>query len=74
MVALQLKSLSTLLDKPTYIPDGGDYVVVINAEKAVVTGDKERAKDITDTAVSRVASKTHYLKSLNESLKMKACS
>lgn len=32
--------------KPTYTPhiDGGDYVVVINAEKAVVTGDKERAK------------------------------
>lgn len=32
--------------KPTYTPhvDGGDYVVVINAEKAVVTGDKETAK------------------------------
>lgn len=32
--------------KPTYTPhiDGGDYVVVINAEKAVVTGDKERQK------------------------------
>lgn len=32
--------------KPTYTPhiDGGDYVVVVNAEKAVVTGDKERAK------------------------------
>lgn len=32
--------------KPTYTAhvDGGDYVVVINAEKAVVTGDKEDDK------------------------------
>ena len=32
--------------KPTYTPhvDGGDYVVVINAAKAVVTGDKETGK------------------------------
>lgn len=32
--------------KPTYTPhvDGGDYVVVINAEKVVVTGNKETAK------------------------------
>jgi len=32
--------------KPTYTPhmDAGDYVVVINAEKVVVTGDKENAK------------------------------
>ncbi|MGK2895985.1 MAG: 50S ribosomal protein L13 [Candidatus Saccharimonadales bacterium] len=32
--------------KPTYTPhiDGGDYVVVINAAHAVVTGDKERQK------------------------------
>jgi large subunit ribosomal protein L13 len=32
--------------KPTYTPhiDGGDYVVVINAKDAVVTGDKERGK------------------------------
>jgi len=32
--------------KPTYTPhiDGGDYVVVINAEKVVVTGDKELSK------------------------------
>lgn len=32
--------------KPTYTPhvDGGDYVVVINAEKAVVTGNKEKGK------------------------------
>ncbi len=32
--------------KPTYTPhvDGGDYVVVINAEKTVVTGNKETAK------------------------------
>ena len=33
-------------NKPTYTPhiDGGDYVVVINAEKAVVTGAKETDK------------------------------
>jgi large subunit ribosomal protein L13 len=32
--------------KPTYTPhmDGGDYVVVINAKNAVVTGDKEEGK------------------------------
>lgn len=32
--------------KPTYTPhiDGGDYVVVINASQAVVTGNKEIAK------------------------------
>jgi large subunit ribosomal protein L13 len=32
--------------KPSYTPhiDGGDYVVVINADKLVVTGDKETAK------------------------------
>lgn len=32
--------------KPTYTPhvDGGDYVVVINAAKTVVTGDKETGK------------------------------
>jgi large subunit ribosomal protein L13 len=32
--------------KPSYTPhiDGGDYVVVINAEKAVLTGDKETGK------------------------------
>lgn len=32
--------------KPTYTAhvDGGDYVVVINAEKVAVTGDKETAK------------------------------
>ena len=32
--------------KPTYTPhiDGGDYVVVINAAKTVVTGNKETAK------------------------------
>lgn len=32
--------------KPTYTPhiDGGDYVVVVNAEKVAVTGDKETGK------------------------------
>jgi len=33
--------------KPTYTPhiDGGDYVVIINASKAVVTGNKEKDKN-----------------------------
>lgn len=33
-------------NKPTYTPhiDGGDYVVVINADKIVVTGNKETGK------------------------------
>ena len=33
--------------KPTYTPhmDAGDFVVVINAEKAVLTGDKEENKE-----------------------------
>ncbi len=32
--------------KPTYTPhvDGGDYVIVVNADKVVVTGDKELQK------------------------------
>lgn len=32
--------------KPTYTPhiDGGDYVVVVNAEKVAVTGNKEEVK------------------------------
>jgi len=32
--------------KPTYTPhiDGGDYVIVVNAKEAVVTGDKELQK------------------------------
>ena len=50
---LPLGRLSTIIatkligkDKPTYTPhiDGGDYVVVINAKDAVVTGDKELKK------------------------------
>jgi large subunit ribosomal protein L13 len=32
--------------KPTYTPhiDGGDYVIVVNAEKVAVTGNKEEGK------------------------------
>jgi large subunit ribosomal protein L13 len=50
---LPLGRLSTIIanfligkGKPTYTPhiDGGDYVVVINAKDAVVTGDKELQK------------------------------
>ncbi|HID93149.1 MAG TPA: 50S ribosomal protein L13 [bacterium (Candidatus Stahlbacteria)] len=33
-------------DKPSYLPhiDGGDFVVCVNAEKVVVTGNKEKEK------------------------------
>ena len=55
--------------KPTYTPhiDAGDYVVVINAEKLVVTGDKETGKiyyrhsgfpgGITDATLAEVRAK-----------------
>jgi large subunit ribosomal protein L13 len=55
--------------KPTYTPhiDGGDYVVVINAEKVVVTGEKETDKKyyrhsgypggISDESLSEVRTK-----------------
>lgn len=45
-VATQIATYLTGKYKPSYTPhiDGGDYVVVINAEKAVVTGDKEKQK------------------------------
>lgn len=45
-LATQIATHLTGKYKPTYTPhtDGGDYVVVINAEKAVVTGAKETDK------------------------------
>lgn len=45
-VATKVANLLIGKSKPTYTPhiDGGDYVVVINAAKTVVTGDKETDK------------------------------
>jgi len=45
-VATQIATYLTGKYKPTFTPhmDGGDYVVVINAAKTVVTGDKETDK------------------------------
>jgi large subunit ribosomal protein L13 len=45
-VATQIANLLIGKSKPTYTPhvDDGDYVVVINAAKTVVTGDKETGK------------------------------
>lgn len=45
-VSTQIANLLIGKSKPTYTPhvDNGDYVVVINAEKAVVTGNKETGK------------------------------
>lgn len=45
-VATEIANYLIGKSKPTYTPhvDNGDYVVVINAEKAVVTGNKETGK------------------------------
>lgn len=45
-IATKIATYLTGKYKPTFTPhtDGGDYVVVINADKTVVTGDKENAK------------------------------
>jgi large subunit ribosomal protein L13 len=45
-VAVQIADILRGKDKPTYTPhlDAGDFVVVINAEKVVVTGKKETDK------------------------------
>lgn len=45
-VATQIATYLTGKYKPTFTPhiDGGDYVVVINAAQAVVTGEKETDK------------------------------
>ena len=45
-IATQIATYLTGKYKPTFTPhtDGGDYVIVINAEKAVVTGNKELQK------------------------------
>ena len=45
-VATLIAAHLTGKNKPTYTPhvDNGDYVVVINAEKVVVTGNKETGK------------------------------
>lgn len=45
-VATQIATYLTGKYKPSFTPhiDGGDYVVVINAAKAVVTGEKETDK------------------------------
>ncbi len=45
-IATQIATYLTGKYKPSYTPhiDGGDYVVVINAREAVVTGNKEKGK------------------------------
>ncbi len=45
-VSTQIATLLRGKHKPSYTPhvDGGDYVVVINAEQAVFTGQKEQQK------------------------------
>lgn len=45
-VATEIATLLIGKHKPTYTPhiDGGDYVVVINAQSVAVTGDKQQTK------------------------------
>ncbi len=45
-LATQVATLLTGKHKPTYTPhvDGGDYVIVVNASKMVVSGDKQSKK------------------------------
>ena len=45
-LSAKIATFLTGKNKPTYTPhtDGGDYVIVINAEKVKVTGNKEEAK------------------------------
>jgi large subunit ribosomal protein L13 len=68
-MATQIANLLIGKSKVTYTPhvDNGDYVVVINAEKLIVTGDKENAKiyyrhsgfpgGITDATLSELRTK-----------------
>ena len=55
-------------DKPTYTPhtDGGDYVVVINAEKIKVTGSKYEDKKYYSHSLYPGGLKTKTFRELNE--------
>ncbi len=55
-------------DKPTFTPhtDGGDYVVVINAEKIKVTGSKFENKKYYSHSLYPGGLKTKTFKELNE--------
>ena len=55
-------------DKPTFTPhtDGGDYVVVINAEKVKVTGSKFENKKYYSHSLYPGGLKTKTFKELNE--------
>ncbi|PID28415.1 MAG: 50S ribosomal protein L13 [Candidatus Cloacimonadota bacterium] len=46
-VATQISRLLIGKHKPTYTPhiDGGDFIVVVNSEKVVLTGNKEKDKE-----------------------------
>ena len=55
-------------DKPTFTPhvDGGDYVVVINAEKIKVTGSKFKDKKYYSHSLYPGGLKTRTFKDLNK--------
>lgn len=57
-LASQVAAILRGKNKPTFTPhyDTGDYVIVINADKVVLTGNKEdqkNTKDTQDTAVDK---------------------
>ncbi len=54
--------------KPEYTPhvDTGDYIIVVNADKVTVTGNKAKTKCTTLTVVSLVVSKKLTLKTAGE--------
>lgn len=56
-LASQVASILRGKHKPTYTPhvDTGDYVIVLNADKIVLTGKSSIRRCITTTPVSRAA-------------------
>lgn len=67
-LSTQIATYLTGKYKPTFTPhtDGGDYVVVINASLAKVTGNKEIAKEYYSHSGYPGALKTATLKQLRE--------
>lgn len=67
-LSAQIATLLTGKYKPTFTPhtDGGDYVVVVNADKVRVTGNKEEAKKYYRHSGYPGALKDSTLKELRE--------
>ena len=67
-VATKIADRIRVKDKPTFTPhtDGGDYVVVINAEKIKVTGSKFTDKKYYSHSLYPGGLKTKTFKEMNE--------